>query len=718
MSLRTLFIAAPLCLFAADWTDYRGPHRDGRSAETGLPSKWTSVNEVLWKAPYGGRSTPVVHKNRVYVLNPVGAGPSLQERLMCLDAITGKVLWEYKYNVYHSDVPPHRIAWSSPSVDPETGNVYVFGVGGTLLALSPQGKKLWERTMVEDFGIVTTHGGRTVSPIVHENLVIVSSVTTGWGDQARAAHRFFGFDKNTGETIYASTPGGRPFDTTYSPPMIYDNNGTQTLIAGGGDGTIHAIKANTGEPIWKYYMSKRGVNTGVVVGKGLVIVSHSEENLDTSEMGLLAAVDVNSKGDVTKDKLKWSDVGPQMGFSSPVIDGDTLYQLDNGSNLFAYDLSTGKQLWKKTLGTIQKASPVLADGKLYVGNENGRFYILKPSKTDVEVLSQVQLGTEQELEEITASPAISNGRVFVVSQRGIYCIGGKAPGKPERFTPAVKPATGKGAYILVTPTELNLRPGDSAQLRARLFDEKANYIRDVKADWSVAGLKGTVTPEGKFTAGPDKVASAGLIKAAAEGVTGTGRARVLPLTPIEENFDKLAPGNPPPHWINTTGKYQVRDEEGNKVLVKLADNAFTKRARSFFGNNFEHDYTVQADVRAVDKRRQMGDGGVVAQRYQLVLFGNHQRLELQPWQPETKRTVAKEFPWKKDTWYRLKLRVETQTDGKVKAQGKAWPASEPEPAEWTIERIDPIGNLQGAAGIYADAPNEVFFDNIKVTANN
>jgi outer membrane protein assembly factor BamB len=716
---RILPLLFSLSLLAADWPDYRGPNRDGRSAERNLPDKWAIDGEnFLWKAPYGGRSTPVIHNNRVYLLNATGQGPALQERVLCLDALSGKMLWEYRFNVYHSDVPPHRIAWSAPAVDLETGNVYVFGVGGTLLALSSEGKKLWERTMVEDFGIVTTHGGRTVSPIVHEGLVIVSSITTGWGDQARAAHRFYGFDKKTGQTIYASTPGGRPFDTTYSPPTIVDHAGTKMLIAGGGDGTVHAVKANTGEPVWKYYMSKRGVNTGVAVGNSLAIVSHSEENLDTSEMGLLAAVDLNSKGDVTKEKLKWSIVGPQMGFSSPVVDGNVLYQIDNGSNLFAFDLNSGKQLWKKNLGTIQKASPVLADGKIYAGNENGRFYILKPGPDGAEVLSQVQLGTREEIEEITASPAISNGRVFVVSQRAVYCFGSKAPNlQPARRTTAAKPALGKPAFLLVTPTELNLRPGDSIQLQARLYDEKANFLREVKAEWALAGLKGTIGPDGKLTAGSDPLPQAGLIKATAEGISGVGRARVLPLIPLAENFDAVAPGNPPPHWINTTGKYQVRDENGNKVLVKLADNAFTKRARSFFGNNYEHDYTTEADVRATERRRQMGDAGVVAQRYQLVLFGNHQRLELQPWQPETTRTVTKEFPWKKDTWYRLKLRVENMADGQVKAQGKAWPATEPEPAGWMIERIDPIGNRQGAPGVYADAPFEVFFDNIKVTAN-
>jgi len=113
----------------------------------------------------------------------------------------------------------------------------------------------------------------------------------------------------------------------------------------------------------------------------------------------------------------------------------------------------------------------------------------------------------------------------------------------------------------------------------------------------------------------------------------------------------------------------------------------------------------------------MGDAGVVAQRYALTLYGNHQRLEIQPWQAEPKRTASVDFPWKKDTWYHMKLRVENLPNGAVRAQGKVWPVGEAEPAKWTIEKIDPVGSREGAPGIYADAANEVFFDNIKAVKN-
>jgi len=228
--------------------------------------------------------------DRLFVQSPAGEGEKRQERVACLDANTGRLLWEHRFNVYLSDVPPHRVGWASPAADPATGNVYALGVGGHLLALSRDGKVVWERSLVEDFGIVTTHGGRTVSPVVEGDLVIVSGITSGWGDQAKGAHRFMAFDKATGDAVWVASPGGRTFDTTYSPPVVTAIDGTRLLIAGGSDGTVHAMKPLTGETVWSIPISKHGINTGAVVQGSTVFVSHSEENLESSEMGLLAAV--------------------------------------------------------------------------------------------------------------------------------------------------------------------------------------------------------------------------------------------------------------------------------------------------------------------------------------------------------------------------------------------------------------------------------------------
>ena len=179
----------------ADWPEWRGPKRDGTSTEKNLPASWSPAGDNLaWKAPYGGRSGPVVFGDRVYLNTVVGTGDSVQERLVALDANTGKLVWEQRLNVFHSDVPAHRTGWASPSVDPDTGVVYTFGVGGLLTATTPAGKPHWHRSLTEEYGLVSTHGGRTVSPMIEGNLVIVNALCVGWGDLGRGGKRGLAFD--------------------------------------------------------------------------------------------------------------------------------------------------------------------------------------------------------------------------------------------------------------------------------------------------------------------------------------------------------------------------------------------------------------------------------------------------------------------------------------------------------------------------------------------
>ncbi|MGI8898325.1 MAG: PQQ-binding-like beta-propeller repeat protein [Pyrinomonadaceae bacterium] len=706
---------------ASDWAEWRGPARDGVSLEKNLPVRWSPSGENLaWKAPYGGRSAPIVMGDRVFIQNSVGKGELLQERVVALNADTGQLLWEHRFNVYLSDVPPHRVGWASPVGDPATGNVYVFGSGGSLIGLTGDGKLLWERSLGEDFGLLTTHGGRTVSPIIDGHLVIVSGVTFQWGEHGRGAHRFMAFDKKTGATIWISAPGGRPYDTTYAPPIIANVNGTRLLIQGASDGVTHAIKPQTGEPVWKYEISKRGLNTGVVVHGSTAILTHSEENLDSSEMGMMVAVDAGSKGEIKKEQTKWRIYGWQGGFSSPVLDGNRLYNVDNGANLAAFDVNSGKRFWLRNLGTIQKASPVLADGKLYVGTENGKFFILKPNATGAEILDQDQLGTEALPEAIIASVAVSNGRIYLVSDSTIYAIGKTSNATTRQPPPMVPPPDPNRAasHVQVVPTELMLKPGDKVNFRVRLFDDKGSFIREEKAEsWTLDNLKGTVA-DGQFDAASDAIVQAGLVKARVGAITGSASARVFPALPWSENFDALAVNTIPPHWVNTTLKFTVREVNGNKVFVKTTEgSSLLSRARAYFGPSDLANYTVEADVLATQKRRQQGDAGVIAQRYVLAIYGNSQMLHLEPWQPETARTVTIPFAWKQDTWYRLKLQVENLPDAKVRARGKAWPTTENEPSAWMIERIDPIPNLQGAPGIFGNALAEIYFDNLKVYPN-
>jgi outer membrane protein assembly factor BamB len=709
-----------------DWPEMRGPNRDGRSQETGLVERWALNGEnFLWRAPHGGRSAPIVMGNRVYVQNPAGRGEALQERVMALDADTGRTVWEYRFNLFQSDVPPHRIGWASPAADPETGNVYALSGGAEAIALSSDGKRLWTRSLGEEFAAFTTHGGRTMSPVVDGDLVIVSAAVSNWGVHGNRAHRFVALDKRTGDIVYVANPGGRPYDTAYASPLIATMNGTRLLIAGLGDGAVHAVKPQTGEKVWSFVAAKRAVNTGVAVSGTSVFVSHGDENLDVNELGMIAAIDGAATGDITA--TRWVHKGVEFGYSSPLVDGTRLYQIDNSSRLHAYDTATGGLLWSLPLAVAQKAPPVLADGKIYVGTDNGRFFIVRPLADRGEVLSTVTLpdstnsccGSEGTPEQILGGAAVSRGRIFFVSSDAVYAIGPKVATSPSGHAVDEPATAGEGApaYVQVAPTELVLTPGQQVALKARLFDSRGRFLREAPASWSLDGLSGNVT-NGVLTVAAGAGAEAGTIRATVDSLSGLARARVVRPLPWEESFDAYADGATPPGWVSTaTNRLVVATLDGQKVLQKEPLDTIFKRARVFLGPTTWSNYTFEADVRASERRRQMGDIGITAQRYSLVLYGNSQRLKLEPWEPETTRTVTVPFTWKPETWYRLKLRVENLADGAVRVLGKAWPVGQPEPAAWLIEKVDPIGNRQGAPGLFIDAQFGAYLDNFKLTAN-
>ena len=427
--------------------------------------------------------------------------------------------------------------------------MYALGVGASLVALSSDGKPLWQRSIGEEFAAFTTHGGRTMSPIIDGDLVIVSAAVSNWGTQAARSHRIIALNKRTGEIVYVSNPGGRPYDTAYAAPFIATINGTRLLIVGLGDGGIHAIKPQTGEKVWSFVAAKRAINTGVVVSGSTVIISHGDENLTGNEMGMIAAIDGSQAGDIKT--TKWAHFGEQFGFSSPLVDGPRLYQIENGSRLKAYDIETGKELWTQPLGTSQKAPPVMADGKIFVGSENGKFFIVRPHADRAEILSEVELPVS------TNSIGGSEGPPSRCSPARQFRAAASSSCRATRSTRSAEAAQdthrlggqrtgpageGAAAYVQVAPTELVLEPGQTVKLTARSFDSRGRFLREEKATWSLDGLKGTIA-DGALTVAADKVEQAGLIKATVGTLTGEARARIarpLPWTETSTRWRRSA----------------------------------------------------------------------------------------------------------------------------------------------------------------------------------
>ena len=715
-------LAATEAITANDWPEWRGPSRDGHSAETGLPSAWSPKGENLaWRIPIGGRSAPVVFGNRLYLLTVGGDPANAQERLAAIDAESGKVVWERHFSLYLSDVPQHRAAWASPAVDPATGNIYIFTVGAQLVAVSPDGKVLWDRSLPEDYGAVTTHGGRTTSPIIHGDMVILNTLLLAWGDLNRPGNRYLAFDKRTGQTMWISSPQARHYDTNYSTPIIVDIDGVDALIVGGTDGSFHALKVNTGEPIWRVDVSKRAILNSALYRDGIAYITHGEENIGTTEMGMIAALDARGKGDLKENAFKWKTMGFLPTYASPVMDAERLYTVDNGAIVAAFDLKSGTRLWERSLGTLQKGSPLLADGKLYVGTENGKLYILQPTATDVKVLDEDWLGSPEAPEIIVASPIAADGRVYLTSMEATYAIGKRVPRKPAAKPVSTTAPKGSGpvAHVQLFPYEALLSPGHKQNFTVRLFDANGDFIREEPAmggTWSVDQLAGTVGPDGVYVAPAN--ATAGFVKATVGGVSGQARVRVITPLPWTYDFEAAAAEAPPVWWTGAPGKVFQRTVEGvGKVLVRPRDETVGRRAKVLMGPANLSGYTIEADVRVTEQRRQRGDAGVINQRYALVLFGNGQKLELHPWQAADEMTVRVPFKWDANAWYRMKLRVDNRPDGTAQVRGKVWPTGQPEPTAWTVEKIDRIAHREGSPGIYGDGISELYFDNVSVYPN-
>ena len=789
MDTRTFLLAllSAYCLLptaysrAADWSRWRGPEQNGVSREKNLPEKWSAEGDnLLWSAEAGGMSSPIVMNGRVYTLTRIGevqqpgtlvAGPQTQEAVVCLDANTGKKVWSYAMNMTQTEVPFHRLGWSNPCGDPATGNVYVFGAQCNLVCFDGNdGKVLWQRQMTEEFGMISTFGGRTPSPAVDEDQVFICGVAFGWGDNARSQYRVFALEKKTGQLNWTSGTGGLPVDAPYQTPVITVINGVKQLVVGSGDGGVYGFQPRTGKKLWGYQLSKRGLNASVIVDGSRVYACSGEVNFDNSGSGSIQCIDVGSG----EPKLLWRKDGVEAGFSSPTLFDGRLYVCDQSATLWALDAMTGKEYWKKRCGTIGKASVVYADGKLYLPEANGRMWILKPEDKGCKVLSKVELEEKLGREYVIfGSVAIANGRIYFQAANTMYCIGPKEPRSSADPIPTLPQESAEGdrtpTQALVLPADVVLKPGEKQQFTVKLFDAMGRLAvfpksRIAFSEWSVGqltlppppkppttlpgmtatpstapagptkigNLKGSVSSDGTFTA-ENAGHQGGAVVAKVNEVIGFARVRVLPPLPWKIDFEQSPLESPPLTWLGAGGKFAVKEIDGTKALCKVPLVDLYYRARTNFGTPDMANYTLQADVRSGFKdmggQVQIPDPGIINQRYVMMLYGNHQRLQIHVWagalptdmsgSASLNRTIP--FKWEPNKWYTMKLRVDQLAD-KAVARGKVWPRGEAEPEQWTIELEDPLPNRSGNPGLFGHSlvtpyKSEIYYDNILVTDN-
>ncbi len=374
-------VAASRRVALGDWPEMRGPHRNGVSDEKGLDrevgAQWAELPlaRPLWR-PLGARSswaTASTSRTR----------PGVERR--CRNAswrsTPTPARWSGNTSSASSRATCRRTASAGPRRPsiPKPATSTRWASDAELIALSKDGKRLWSRSIGEEFAAFTTHGGRTMSPTIDGDLVIVSAAISSWGTQANRAAPLHRARQAHGRHRLGLEPG-RPSlrHGVRGAADRHDQRPAPAHLRHAATARIYAIKPQTGEKVWGFVAAKRAINTGVVVSGTTVIVSHGDENLDTSELGMIGAIDGSQTGDIKT--TKWAHKGDQFGFSSP---GDRRHaRLSGGERIATQGVrprDPGKPLWTQTLGTIQKAPLVLADGKLYVGTESGKFFIVRPA---------------------------------------------------------------------------------------------------------------------------------------------------------------------------------------------------------------------------------------------------------------------------------------------------------------------------------------------------
>jgi outer membrane protein assembly factor BamB len=708
-----------------DWYQWRGPEANGISRETDLIDEWdpdaegTSGN-VLWRnEELGGISTPIVMNGKLYTVVRSDAGTRKDcEKVVCVDAATGKKIWERRNNVFLSDVPAERIGWANVAGDPSTGRIYSYGACGLLQCLDGDaGDVYWSHSLNEEYGLLTTYGGRLTTPVVFEDLVIVCGVIVGWGDTARPTHRLLAFDKNNGQLRWINGTRPLPEDTTYSTPVVCKLNGQDALVFGSGDGGVYAWQPRTGKPIWNYQLSIRGLNITPVVHDEKVYISHAEENYgDESTMGAILCIDGKGQGDITKTGTVWRAPG-MVGRSSPLVVDGRMYAFDDGGKLYIFDAVTGKPINKrpiKLVGTIMVASPVYADGKIYAMTTSA-WHVLEPTKDGAKIVKRLRLSAE---DEVRGSPIISHGRIYLPTGKQIYCLG--KPNVKPQAAPASKPAAEDStpqdqtvAHVQLVPAEALIKPGEELKFDIRLYNKLGQYLRSVdEAEFTLEG-PGKIVANGTFVG--DQPHKATIVTAKVGDATGTARVRVVPDLPWKFDFTN---GEVPVTWVGARYRNIIREVDSNPVMVKVTTIPKGTRSQLIMGQNDLHDYTIQADVLGVPTNGKLPDAGVIAQRYTMDLMGDHQEIQIRSWTSQLDRfSKTVPFKWEGNTWYTVKFRAEAAGD-KAILKGKVWKRGEKEPEAWNIEAVDEAPNLIGAPGLFGNAQtSEVFYDNISVTRN-
>jgi outer membrane protein assembly factor BamB len=399
----TAALAVPAA--ADNWPRFRGPNGTGTADDKTIPVEWGPRN-ILWKieVPGRGNSSPIVWGDALFLQSASEDG---KERwLICIDALSGKLRW--KEAVPGAVAPIHKfnsLASSTPATDGE--RVYCAfwdGANYHLYAYDFTGKLIWTR----DLGGYTSQHGAGHSPIVHDGKVIFANDQDG-------TSTLIALDARTGKNVW-QVPR-KPFRACYSTPFILERPNRPAELIVVSTAGVSGYNPQTGGENWVWNWNFVGMAlrtvASPVAGLGLIFVNSG----DGSGARHSIAVKVGDKGDVTATNLAWEKKRDMPYVPGMLLSGNYLFSTNDRGLASCQDAKTGEVLWYERLGGDITASPVLIDGKIYTANKDGQVFVLAAQPT-------FQLLAKNELhEEIVASPAVANGRLYIRGNRHLFCIG-------------------------------------------------------------------------------------------------------------------------------------------------------------------------------------------------------------------------------------------------------------------------------------------------------
>ncbi|MEZ5355211.1 MAG: PQQ-binding-like beta-propeller repeat protein [Bryobacteraceae bacterium] len=395
MKYLSVVLALSFTLSAADWPQWRGVHRDGKSAETGLLAQWPEGGpKLVWKASGLGEgySSMSIAGGRVYTLGQRGD----VEFTVALDAATGKKLWETAIGGPYRERRGHGPR-GVPTV--EGDRLWALAADGTLACLNTRtGAKLWTVSAVNDFGGSVPHWGYSESPLIDGERVIFNAGGSGTAIVA--------LNKNTGKVIWKSQSDS----AAYSSAIVATVGQTRQVLTFTSKGAI-SVRADNGELLWRYdNVANRTANIATPIFRDGQVFYSSAYGTGAAPLKL-----TSNGGGVKADEVYFTR-DMMNHYSSSVLVGDALYGFSNAI-LTALKFQTGEVLWKDR--SVGKGSVIFADGRLYALGEGGTVALIEASPTGYKEVSRFSFAKSEW--PVWAPPAISDGKLFIRDQDTLYC---------------------------------------------------------------------------------------------------------------------------------------------------------------------------------------------------------------------------------------------------------------------------------------------------------